>query len=43
MKAVGMVIQDIFQKNINKSIDKFIKIMYNKLVNKTKKGFDFNV
>ena len=43
MKVVGIIIQDIFQKNINKSIDKFIKIMYNKLVNKTKKGFDFNV
>ena len=42
MKAVGMAIQDIFQKTINKSVDKFIKIVYNKLVNKTKKGFDFN-
>lgn len=43
MKVVGIKTQEFFQKNINKSIDKFIKIMYNKLVNKTKKGFDFNV
>lgn len=43
MKAVGIKMKKFFQKNINKNIDKFTKIMYNKLVNKTKKGFDFNV